>query len=317
MTFSQEVKSEILRSVRNLQGGNATSFLTAVLKSAGSLTLSSGGFAFTLDSDNLELLSLCKNFANEQLNAEVSISTREQPTKNQQMHTCTFEAVVGEQLGLTVRDKDGTLSLPEDVSTLIPADVAAKHSFMQGLFVAGGSVGIPLTDEEHQYSNMLSSKYHLELRFTDEAFANAVAASFPELDFHFLPRKSHCVLYLKGSEKISDFLVYVNATKAKFALDNVIISRSMRNQTNRQNNCDIANIGKTVTAAGKQLKAITILRENGKFETLPDQLKEIAVLREANVEATLDEIADMLHISKSGASHRMHKLIELSQGKNK
>ena len=317
MTFSQKVKSEILKSVRNLQGGNATSFLTAVLKSAGSLTLVAHGFAFSLESDNLDLLTLAKNFASSELHADVNIETHELPGKKQQTHTCTFEAAVGEELGLTVRDGDGTLSLPEDAGALIPHDESAKRSFMQGLFVASGSVVIPKPDDDNQWSsNTLSTKYHLELRFTDEAFAAAVAESFAELDFRFLTRKSHYLLYLKDSEKIADFLVYVNATSAAFTLNNVIISRSMRNTTNRQNNCDIANIGKTVTAAGKQLAAISTLRQMGVFDGLPDQLKDVALLREKYQEATLDEIADMLSISKSGANHRLNKLIELSQRKS-
>ena len=316
MTFSQEVKSEIIKSARKLQASNASSFLTAVLKSVGSLTLASGGIAFTLDSDNLELLTLCKNLAFDELNAEVSISTREQHAKSERKHTCTFEASVGESLGLIARDADGTLTLAE-ANSLIPSEQNAKRGFMQGLFVAVGSVVIPLPDKTDQYSsNTLNTNYHLELRFTDETFATAVAENYPELELHFLSRKTHSVLYVKDSEKIADFLVYVNATKAKFTLEDVIISRSMRNNINRQNNCDVANIGKTVTAAGKQLKAIATLRETGRFDALPDQLKDVALLREKYPEATLDEIADMLSISKSGASHRFAKLIELSQRKS-
>ena len=314
MTFSQEVKNEILKSARKLQGAGAASFLTAVLKSAGSLTLADGGFAFSLDSDNLEFLTLCKNLAFEQLNADVSIATREKRSKSEHEHTCTFEASIGEKLGLTTRDDDGTLTLC-DAAALIPRDPSAKRAFLQGLFVSGGSVVIPMPDRDDQYSsNTLNTNYHLELRFTDEAFATAVEEDFHEIDFHFLARKSHCVLYVKDSEKIADFLVYVNATNAAFTLNNVIISRSMRNNTNRANNCDIANIGKTVTAAGKQLEAIAKLRQMGVFDGLPDQLKDIALLREKYKEATLDEIADMLAISKSGASHRFRKLIQLAEG---
>lgn len=318
MTFSQEVKSEILKSARKLQGCNATSFLTAVLKSAGSLTIAPNGFAFTLESDNLELLALCKTLAEEQLGAQVSIRTHELTVKSQRMHTCTFDASVGEKLGLTERDADGRLCLREDVRALIPNESAALRNFMQGLFVASGSLVIPalVMEKDEGTSNTMGTKYHLELRFTDEAFAEAVAESFSELEFHFLSRKRHFVLYLKDSEKISDFLVLVNATKSKFALDDVIISRSLRNTSNRQTNCDLANASKTVTAAGKQLEAIATLKRMGLFDGLPETLKDIARLREANEEATLDEIADMLCISKSGASHRFAKLIELSQRKS-
>ena len=316
MTFSQTVKSEILKSARNLQDGNASAFLTAVLKSAGSLTLVPNGFAFALDSDNLDFVTLCKNLACEQLSAQAEVLTHEIRDKTQQAHTCTFESAVGEKLNLTSRDSEGRLCLNENVAMLIPTDPAAKRSFMQGLFVASGSVVIPMLNDDEHWSNTLSTKYHLELRFTDEAFAAAVAENFAELSFHFLSRKSHCVLYLKDSEKIADFFFFVNATNAAFTLNNVIISRSMRNNSNRANNCDIANIGKTVTAAGKQLNAIAALKQMGTFDLLPDQLKDVALLREKYPEATLDEIADMLSISKSGANHRFAKLIELSQRKS-
>ena len=313
MTFSQTVKNEIIKSVRNLQGSNASAFLTAVLKSAGSLSLTPQGFAFTLDSDNLDFATLCKSFAREQLHADAEVVTHEIRVKNQQAHTCTFEGAVGEKLSLTTRDGDGRLGLNEDASTLVPTDPNLKRSFMQGLFVASGSVVIPMPDEDEQWANTLSTKYHLELRFTDEAFATAVAQNYAELDFRNLARKTHCVLYLKDSEKIADFLVYVNATNAAFTLNNIIISRSLRNASNREANCIAANIDKAVAAAGKQLNAIATLRQMGMFDALPDQLKDIALLREKYPEATLDEIADMLSISKSGASHRFAKIIDLAQ----
>ena len=316
MTFSQTVKSEILKSVRNLQGSNASAFLTAVLKSAGSLTLVPNGFAFALDSDNLDLVTLCKNFACEQLRAEAEVQTHEIRDKTQPAHTCSFEGAVGEKLSLTRRDGDGRLCLNENVATLIPDDANLKRSFMQGLFVASGSVVIPLADEDEQWANTLSTKYHLELRFTDEAFAKAVADNFAELSFHFLSRKTHFVLYLKDSEKIADFFFFVNATNAAFTLNNIIIRRSLRNASNREANCIAANIDKAVAAAGKQLDAIATIRQMGTFDGLPDQLKDIALLREKYPEATLDEIADMLCISKSGASHRFAKLIDISQRKS-
>ena len=316
MTFSQEVKNEILKSARNLSGGNATSFLAAVLKSAGSLVIDFDGFAFCLDSDNADLLALCQKFAQAEFNSQVEIVTHDKKAKRQPAYTCTFPLEVGQGLGLASRDGDGSFCLCDDASALIPNEPAAKRSFLQGLFVAGGSVVIPMLNEEEHWSNTLNTKYHLELRFTDEAFAAAVAESFSELQFRTLSRKTHVVLYLKDSDRIADFLVFVNATSASFALENVKISRSIRNKYNRANNCEIGNIGKTVKAAGEQLQAIATLRQKGMFDTLPDPLKDIALLREQNNEATLDEIADVLHISKSGASHRFAKLIELSQRKN-
>ena len=310
MTFSQSVKNEILKTVRNVKGCCATSFLTAVVKSVGSLTIGFKGYAFSIESDNTSFLTMCKNLAESQLNVESEIETYNLSAKGAPVYSCKFDGSIGEKLSLTSRDADGSLVF-NDTASLIPTNQCCRRAFLQGLFVSCGSVVIPSNDEVNaEVSDNV--KYHLELRFTDSAFAEAVKQAYSEIDFRVTPRKNHVILYLKDSEKIADFFVYVNATSAKLKLENVIVVRSVRNVANRQKNCTVANIEKSVVAASKQLQAIKTLRQKGLFDSLPDNLKDIAFLREQHDDATLDEIADMLHISKSGANHRFAKLIELA-----
>lgn len=310
MTFSQSVKNEILKSVRNIKGCCATSFLTAAVKSVGSLTIGYKGYAFSIESDNPDFLTLCQNLSAD-FNVDAEIETYNLSAKGAPIYSCKFDGAIGEKLGLTSRDGDGSLVF-SDTSSLIPTQQCCKRAFLQGLFVSCGSVVIPANEElDEQVSDR--SKYHLELRFTDSVFAEAVKQEYAEIDFRTTPRKNYVILYLKDSEKIADFLVYVNATTAKLKLENVIVLRSVRNAANRQMNCTVANIEKSVAAASKQLQAINILRQKGLFDGLPDNLKEIALLREKYKEANLDEIADMLKISKSGANHRFAKLIELAK----
>ena len=63
MTFSQTTKQEILKTIRHIRGCCATSFLTAVLKSIGSLTIGYKSFGFALESENHEMLTFCKHLA--------------------------------------------------------------------------------------------------------------------------------------------------------------------------------------------------------------------------------------------------------------
>lgn len=310
MTFSQSVKSEILKSVRNSKGCCATSFLTAVLKSVGSLTLGRDGYAFSVESDNADFLTICKNIAFNELEVVAEVESNNFNTKGAPSYTCTFDGTLGEKLGLISRDSDGALIFG-DIAEIFPTKPCCLRAFMQGLFVACGSVVIPTDEIEGGASD--KAKYHLELRFTDASFANVVSGAYGELSFRLTPRKNHVILYLKDSEIIADFLVFVNAMSAKLKLENVLVVRSVRNVTNRQTNCTVANIEKSIAAASKQLQAITTLRQMGVFEGLSDSLKEIALLREKYPEANLDEIADMLNISKSGANHRFAKLIELAK----
>lgn len=310
MTFSQEVKSEILKSLKNVKGCCASSFLTAVLKAIGSLTLEWRKFCFTIQSDNYEFLSTCKNLSIKYLDCNAEIASSNVNVKGAAVYSCSFEDNIGDKLSLTSHD-NGTFALIDDVNAIMPQEECCKRAFMQGLFLSAGSVVIP-TDDIYDEDNKNTAKYHLELRLADIQFASAVRELYSAFDFRLIQRKNHFVLYLKDSEKIADFLAYASATRCRLKLDNIIAGRSVRNKINRQNNCSVANIDKTIGAAQKQLHAIAVLRQNGVYSNLPQQLKDVAEAREDNHEATLDEIAAALKISKSGASHRFARIIELA-----
>lgn len=68
-------------------------------------------------------------------------------------------------------------------------------------------------------------------------------------------------------------------------------------------------------AAQQQLAAIRSLRERGKFDQLPEKLRQTALLREQYPEATLSELAELVEppVSKPAISHRMRRLIECSE----
>ena len=67
-------------------------------------------------------------------------------------------------------------------------------------------------------------------------------------------------------------------------------------------------------AAIKQIEALNKLMKNGKYNDLPDNLKEIAKLRIENPEASLVELGKMLKepIGKSGVNYRLNTIIKMS-----
>ena len=89
----------------------------------------------------------------------------------------------------------------------------------------------------------------------------------------------------------------------------------MRNNVNRLVNCETANLAKTVDAGVKQVSVINKLKKTGKFNSLPDNLKELADLRLKNPESSLIELGKMLKepIGKSGVNYRMKKILELGE----
>ena len=90
------------------------------------------------------------------------------------------------------------------------------------------------------------------------------------------------------------------------------IEKEMRSAVNRKVNCDSANADKIVSAAQTQLDRI---RELG-VENLPPDLREIALLRIANPEASLSDLALLSDppLSKSAVNHRMRKLMKYTVG---
>ena len=115
------------------------------------------------------------------------------------------------------------------------------------------------------------------------------------------------MVYIKEGSQIVDLLNVMEAHVALMKLENVRILKEMRNQVNRQVNCEAANINKTVTAASKQIDDIIYIRDNVGFGNLAEGLREIAKLRLDNPDASLKELGTMLlpPIGKSGVNHRL------------
>ncbi len=179
--------------------------------------------------------------------------------------------------------------------------------FMRGLFLALGSITDP------------RRAYHLELNLPDSTCITEVTALLTQagLPPHSALRRGMPVLYYKESEAIEDFLNYIGAQQAAFHMMNIRIERDLRNTANRQANCDTANIEKAIRASGHQLSAIEQLLKSGRFQQLPEELQQTARLRRAHPDATLEELAKMHEppITKSGANHRLQKLIALGEAK--
>ena len=176
-------------------------------------------------------------------------------------------------------------------------------AYLKGLFLVYGSVTDP------------SKRYHLELSFPTEAERDAAQKVISENGFFMSrgQRNKRFLLYVKSSAAIEDFFALVGANKSVFDLMNSKIVKELKSQTNRQLNCDMANIQKTLKSAQPYIDAINGLRENGGIVRLPPELRETAKLRINYPQASMSDMA-LLHnppISKSGVKHRLDKIMEI------
>ena len=175
---------------------------------------------------------------------------------------------------------------------------------MRGAFLAGGS----LTDP--------AKSYHLEFVTDHYSVSREMFSILLELGFSpkDVSRGGNYVLYFKQSEAIEDFLTLVGAPLAAMEIMNAKVEKDMRNAVNRRVNCDSANADKIVSAAAGQLAAIRRIEETTGLEDLPEKLYETALLRIANPEASLTDLAALAlpPVSKSCMGHRIRKLMELA-----
>lgn len=192
------------------------------------------------------------------------------------------------------------------VNLPIVEDELCKTCFFRGAFLAGGSVTDP------------AKGYHMELATSHQIVARECCSLFEEV-MGFSPKSSPRaggqVVYLKQSDAISDFLTYLGAPVAAMTIMETKLERELNNKVNRCCNCDEANTSKVVEAAQEHLRAIRIIRESNMFDSLADKMKEAILAREANPEASLSELAQMMEppITKPAMNHRLKKLLSLAK----
>jgi DNA-binding protein WhiA len=118
---------------------------------------------------------------------------------------------------------------------------------------------------------------------------------------------------MKEGDSVIDFLGMLEADEAVESFEVARNVKEVREQVNRLVNCETANLQKAVDAAGRQLAIIRALEKDGKLASLPPKVRAAAKARLENPDATLQELAEMLGISKSGMNHRMRKLKEIAE----
>ena len=159
--------------------------------------------------------------------------------------------------------------------------------------------------------------YHWEIAVFDDDMAEAVVRLMESfgLPARMNERKRQYVAYLKDGEHIANLLTLLGAYKAVLALENVRILKGVRNDVNRQVNCDNNNLEKTVEASARQISIIEWIDKKQGLDHLPPQLEEMARLRIQYPDASFSELGGMLEppLGKSGVSARMRKLEALAE----
>ena len=188
-------------------------------------------------------------------------------------------------------------------------DSELLRSYLKGLFLAVGSINDPQ-----------KSRYHLEFLVDSKKYAYFIMEKLNSFNLNskVLKRETKYMIYVKESEKISDFLRLIGTSKAVMYYEDIRIYRDHVNMTNRLNNCEQANVEKTINAANEQIKEIMLLKEKDVYDLLDDKVREVAVYRLKYPDVSLTELSEIISvetgkkITKSGLHHRMRKIKDMA-----
>lgn len=214
---------------------------------------------------------------------------------------------VKEKLDLIYQDIDNIF---KEISTSSDEE---KKAFLKGMFLACGSINDPKKNQ-----------YHLEFLVKEETDAILIDKLLNSLKIKskILKRDREYMVYVKPSENISDFIKYLGAFNALFYFEDIRIYKDHKNMVNRLNNCEQANVERTLKSSKEILNNIKYLEDNDLIMLLDDRTKEIIDYKKKYPDTSLGELANIItietnkSITKSGINHHFRKINALVKKAN-
>ena len=314
-TIVAEFKEELL-NLKTPSKARAA-FLSGAIRGAGSLTVKNGKFGLLIAHTNGDFIEKCTSIAEETL--RIPSTLRRLQSANSLRPEAVYELEFEGDSVDTLFKMTGVMTedgLQDRLPKSYFENLTEKQAFLRSAFLAGGSMTLP-TDGEREGKRSGYAGYLVEISFTEEGVAEdtrdlinsfGIAAKIRE-------RKNRYTVYLQGQEPLTDFMTALGATNTMFQLCDFVAKRSMNNAANRNTNCQMANLEKTMTAVEAQFSAIEALTKRGILKTLDEKLQSAAKLRLEYPTASLSELAEKSQppVSKSGLNHRLKKLVELAE----
>ncbi len=297
MSFTSEVKNEVSK-LETLAVENVTE-LSALLRNIGTL----GQNSIHITTENSSVARRIFNFLKQKYQVIAKVTVRRGYNFNKNY-------IYMLELKQKLEEIANDLCLKQNIpKSYLYDDDSLKRAYIRGLFLSCGSINDPK-----------KSRYHLEFLVDTKEYARFVQnlLNFFELNSKTIRRDTKYMVYLKGAEKIGDFLRIIGANNSLFYYEDIRIYRDHKNMTNRLNNCEQANVDKMIETATKQVQDIELLEESQAFSLLDDKVKEAAIYRKKYPEASLLELSEIISIetgiliTKSGLYHRMNKIKQLA-----
>jgi DNA-binding protein WhiA len=296
MSFTAEIKDELSRLLpEHLPCRKAE--LSALVRIQGRL---SGNYRLEITTEIAPVARIVVRLLHGLYRLKTEITTR----RSVLHRTYNYLITVPSQLGLEDAIRDMGILSSSGLEMGVDPDLVRKPccmaSYLRGAFLGGGFISNPQGD------------FHFELACGHEAMANGLVALLArsEIPARSIRRRGTWIVYIKGAEPILDFLALVGAHRGMLAMENVRVTKSVRNDVNRRLNAEMANQAKSIDAAMGQVKAIRLLVERRGVDSLPTALRDFALLRLSHPDASLRELGELASppLTKSAVYHRVRRI---------
>ncbi len=304
-----------LTSSRIPTGAEARAFLSAVAKNAGYVHINGKRRNYVMSVDGYGEAMYLVGALKELYPSEFEISADEIKSgskKGERAYTVAVQSGFVLQLleDTHIADEKETDGIEVEVPKEFASDYVLGRAYLKGLFLACGGVYVPSISE----SSEKKDGYHFEFRLEEEASAKSVAALLLGygVQAKISERGAMHLVYVKDKESVLKMLDVLELYDCESTLNKIIEERETANALNRAVICETANLDKIYEASNKQLVAIGIIEERDGLNSLSPALNETAQARLEYPQASLQELADILGVSKSCLNHRLRKLVEIA-----
>ena len=198
-----------------------------------------------------------------------------------------------------------TFSFPYSLKILKPPkNLQTSWAWLKGIWGSAGGLYFP------------KNGYYLTLIISDKDVSQITKGVLELTGLSWSEHRNEFTL--RNHEDIMTFLCNAGMPSGALNFDETVIIRSVRNRANLQSNYETANIARTVKAARKQLELAKKILNEGIFESLPKNLRDVIECRLKNPEYSLDELGKNLlpPISKSAVKYRWVKIQNYIEAKN-
>lgn len=220
-----------------------------------------------------------------------------------------YEVLLGDEgRDLQVLNDLGVLSDALAVQMTVPRRIVERHcclvAFVRGLFLGCGSISAP------------GAPVHVEFTIEDESLAEQAQRLLGrlELPFSLMSRERNIACYSKRGQTAVGLLAVLGAHDSCINWEEHAVLGTVRESANRLANCDAANARRAAAAGERQAAAMRALMTSAEWSGLPEQLRDVAVLRIEYPYLSLQELAAAAEppLGRSALNHRLRRLLALA-----